>query len=44
MHNSKKREKTEKSHKHENLLLFLCFLTSSLIGYFLTHHVALFSA
>jgi hypothetical protein len=47
MHNqqkTEKHEKPEKNHKHEPLLLFLCFLASSIIGYLLTHQVALLSA
>jgi hypothetical protein len=44
MNSSKKPENIEKSHKNERFLLFLCFITSALIGYFLTNHVALFGA
>ena len=43
LHKSKKDE-FEEEHKHERFLLFLCFLTSALIGYFLTNHVALLGA
>jgi len=44
MHNTKKPDKPEKNHKHEPALLLLCFITTALIGYFLTHHVALLNA
>jgi len=44
LRNSEKSENVEKSHKNERFLLFLCFLTSALIGYFLTNYVALFGA
>lgn len=36
---SKKGEFEE--HNHDRLIMFACFLASALIGYFLTHHVAL---
>ena len=42
MNSSEKTGKFEKSHKNEEFLLFLCFLSTALIGYFLTNHVALF--
>ncbi len=44
LHKSEKDEEFEESHKHERFLLFLCFLASALIGYFLTNHVAIFGA
>jgi len=44
LRSSEKAEKLEKSYKNERFLLFVCFLTSALIGYFLTHHVVLFGA
>jgi hypothetical protein len=44
LHRSKKDEKFEEHHEHERFLLFLCFLSSALIGYFLTNYVALFGA
>ena len=37
----KKHEEFEEPHKHEQLLMFLCFLATALIGYVLTNHVAL---
>jgi len=40
LHNSEK-EEFEEEHKHERFLMFLCFLASALIGYFLTNHLAL---
>jgi hypothetical protein len=38
-----KADENEEFHvkKHERFLMFLCFLTSALIGYILTNHVAL---
>jgi|GEM_PF-1754505 len=44
LHRSKKDEEFEEQHNHERFLLFLCFLASALIGYFLTNYVALFGA
>ena len=44
LHRAKKDEEFEEDHKHERFMLFLCFLTSALIGYFLTNHVVLFGA
>ena len=41
LHTSEKSEEIKEPHKNERFLLFLCFLTSALIGYFLTNHVAL---
>jgi hypothetical protein len=29
-------------HKHDGLLIFLCFLGSSLVGYFVMNHFAFF--
>ena len=37
-----KKDEFEKEHKHDQLIMFACFLASALIGYILTHHVALF--
>jgi hypothetical protein len=28
-------------HRHDRFIMFVCFLTSALIGYVLTNHVAL---
>jgi hypothetical protein len=44
LHRSEKDGEFEDHNKHERFLLFLCFLTSALIGYFLTNYVALFGA
>ena len=41
MRGKDKKENWEKPHKHEHILLFACFLASSLIGYFLMNHFAL---
>jgi hypothetical protein len=41
MHNQQKTEKPQKPHKHEPLLLLICFLTTSTIAYILTNHLAL---
>jgi len=43
MHNQKNGAIPEKR-KHEPLLLFLCFLTSSIAGYILTHYLGLLGA
>jgi len=40
LHTSKDDE-FEGKHKHDRLIMLACFLTSALIGYFLTNHVAL---
>jgi hypothetical protein len=32
----------DKTRRNDKLLLCLCFIASSAIGYILTHHVALF--
>lgn len=40
----KKPEEIRENHKHDNALLFTCFLLSALIGYVLTHCIALFGA
>ncbi|HLC00649.1 MAG TPA: hypothetical protein VJL33_04970 [Candidatus Bathyarchaeia archaeon] len=37
----KKTEEYQEPHKHERFLIFLCFLTTALIGYVLTNHVSL---
>ena len=37
-------EEFSQPHKHEKLLIFFCFLATALIGYLLTHFVALMGA
>ena len=44
LRSSKKNKEYDEPHKNERFLLFLCFLASALIGYFLTNHVALLGA
>jgi len=44
LNTSRKSEEIKKPHKNERFLLFLCFLTSALIGYFLINHLALLGA
>ena len=41
MYNQQEPEKKEKIYKHDPLLLFVCFLVGSIIGYLLTHQIAL---
>jgi hypothetical protein len=41
LNKSEKDEAFEEPHKHERFLMFLCFVTTAVIGYFLTNHVAL---
>jgi hypothetical protein len=44
LHGPEKDEEFKEPNKHERFLLFLCFLASALIGYFLTSHIALLGA
>ncbi|MGB9914433.1 MAG: hypothetical protein ACPLIG_00050 [Candidatus Bathyarchaeales archaeon] len=44
MPKSRERKELKEPHKHEDFLLFTCFLSSALIGYFLTHYFILFGA
>ena len=44
LNTSERKEEIKKLYKNERFLLFLCFLTSALIGYFLINHVALLGA
>ncbi|MGB9842185.1 MAG: hypothetical protein ACPLKZ_05605 [Candidatus Bathyarchaeales archaeon] len=44
MRRPRKSEELKEPHKHEGFLLFLCFLSSALIGYILTHYFAIFGA
>ena len=37
----KEAKEYEETNKHERLLMFICFLAASLVGYLLTNHVAL---
>jgi hypothetical protein len=40
----RKHKEYEPPHEHDRLLLFVCFLAASLIGYVLMNHVALLGA
>ena len=41
MNDSKRKEEFRAIHKHERVMLFLCFLASALIGYLLNNYLAL---
>ena len=38
---NKEKSKKPEDHNHESILLFVCFLISSILGYAITHHIAL---